>query len=358
MYLYGGCASGFGPCPLGDLWEFDLASNRWREIRPAAGQSAPAPRQHYGFGYDSRRERLVLFGGNGAGDRNDTWTFDPATEKWAEVQPANPPEPRSRHEGTYISLLDATLFFGGQSSSKVAELIALEPGVASPAPEILSQGVRNSFSGAQGPISPGELRSIYGSNLGLPEGISAQFDLSGRLPVELGGASVLVNGVAAPLLFVRADQINFQVPYEISTSQVQIQVAVNGTLSAAQTLSVSPTAPALHQSIFNQNGSLNTTANPSASGGVVTFFATGTGVTTPPSRTGERAPASLPPPAANLQLMIGGRPAETLFVGSAPGTAGVIQINARVPEGLNGAVPVILMAGDRASSPVILTVDR
>ena len=31
MYLYGGCASGAGPCPLGDLWSFDLGSNRWTE---------------------------------------------------------------------------------------------------------------------------------------------------------------------------------------------------------------------------------------------------------------------------------------------------------------------------------------
>lgn len=31
MLLYGGCASGFGPCPLGDLWSFDLTTQRWTE---------------------------------------------------------------------------------------------------------------------------------------------------------------------------------------------------------------------------------------------------------------------------------------------------------------------------------------
>jgi len=28
MLLYGGCSSGFGPCPQGDLWSFDLAKNQ------------------------------------------------------------------------------------------------------------------------------------------------------------------------------------------------------------------------------------------------------------------------------------------------------------------------------------------
>ena len=33
MLLYGGCSSGFGPCPQGDLWSFDLKSERWTELK-------------------------------------------------------------------------------------------------------------------------------------------------------------------------------------------------------------------------------------------------------------------------------------------------------------------------------------
>lgn len=43
-YLFGGCSSGFGPCPQGDLWAFDAASDRWTQIT-SAGES-PGPRQN------------------------------------------------------------------------------------------------------------------------------------------------------------------------------------------------------------------------------------------------------------------------------------------------------------------------
>jgi hypothetical protein len=79
MYLFGGCASGFGPCPLGDLWSFDLVSNRWTERTGVAG---PTPRQHYGIAFDSVRRRLLLFGGDGGGKRNDTWAYDPLSSVW------------------------------------------------------------------------------------------------------------------------------------------------------------------------------------------------------------------------------------------------------------------------------------
>jgi hypothetical protein len=59
MYLYGGCSSGFGPCPQGDLWSFDLALNRWTERTP---QSSPPPREHYGMAFDDVRGKLLVFG--------------------------------------------------------------------------------------------------------------------------------------------------------------------------------------------------------------------------------------------------------------------------------------------------------
>ena len=34
MLLFGGCSSGFGPCPQGDLWSLDVGGKTWREVKP------------------------------------------------------------------------------------------------------------------------------------------------------------------------------------------------------------------------------------------------------------------------------------------------------------------------------------
>ncbi|MGH2593211.1 MAG: Kelch repeat-containing protein, partial [Anaerolineae bacterium] len=36
MILFGGCSSGFGPCPQGDLWSLNVGGKDWNEVSPAA----------------------------------------------------------------------------------------------------------------------------------------------------------------------------------------------------------------------------------------------------------------------------------------------------------------------------------
>ena len=54
------------------------------------------------------------------------------------------------------------------------------------------------------------------------------------------------------------------------------------------------------------------------------------------------------------QIAIGGRPAEILYFGKAPGFPGVNQIYVRVPNGVTpgGSVPVRMMYLSRASNAV------
>ncbi|MBM3784081.1 MAG: hypothetical protein FJW30_06950 [Acidobacteria bacterium] len=322
MLLFGGCASGFGPCPLGDLWSLDLRTNRWTELRSTP---SPSGRQHYGIAFDERRRKLILFGGSGARLFNDTWEFDPATSRWTEQTIADPPAARLRVQGAYAPQLETVFFFGGtKNAQKTSDLLALR--AARPP-------VANAFSQALGPLAPGQLATFYGENLGPAEGLSAALDSNGRLPREVAGTSIQISGQAAPILFANNRQINFQIPYELPSGSAELFIRAQGRTLAPVPISIAATAPGLHGVAYK-------TAN------VVTLFATGAGQTNPPAVTGTLANAPYPPPSEPLIVTIGGQRAEVLFAGLAPGTAGVLQINARLPENFSGpALPITLRIG-------------
>lgn len=184
MFLYGGCASGLGPCPLGDLWRFDFRSGQWKEM---PGSVAPQPRQYYGFAFDDARRRLILHGGSGATVFNDTWEFDPVAQTWTQLNIANPPAARHRLQGLYAPApADSVFFFGGtKSGSKTADLLSLAP--ARPA-------IVNAFSQAAGPFAPGTMVSIYGANLPANPALTA----AGRAAAVLFSSPAQINARLSP----------------------------------------------------------------------------------------------------------------------------------------------------------------
>lgn len=67
----------------------------WERVSPAPGSPMPLARRDAAFEFDANRNRLVLFGGTtSAGDTNDCWVFDLATQVWTELTPANAPDAR------------------------------------------------------------------------------------------------------------------------------------------------------------------------------------------------------------------------------------------------------------------------
>ncbi len=348
MYLYGGCSSGFGPCPQGDLWAFDLNKNTWTE---RTGRVNPPPREHYGMAFDSLRKRIILFGGRGQGLLDDTWEYDPGQGSWEQKTPAGTrPSARERHETSFANDKGTAFFFGGTTSSGLTnELWMLGPA------GISLNGFANAFSGETGAVAPGEIVSVFGSGLGPAEGLSLGFDpATQQLPVSKSGVTATWNGIAAPLYFLRADQLNMQVPYELENSrEANLVITVNGQSNAALTIPVSATRPGLLPKIWNQDGSLNLVENPESTGRIIVLYATGQGATIPASRTGAAASNPFPKPAAPVSVLIGGFSAEILFRGQAPGTAGVMQINTRIPEQVasGAAVPIVLTIGTAESQP-------
>ena len=105
--------------------------------------------------------------------------------------------------------------------------------------------------------------------------------------------------------------------------------------------------------ILNQDGTVNGVQNGARPGTIVSLFATGEGQTIPGGSAGSVVPATaLARPLLPVTVSIGGRQAEVLYAGSAPGQpAGLMQVNARIPQGLapGTAVPVSVAVGTVSS---------
>lgn len=212
-----------------------------------------------------------------------------------------------------------------------------------------------------GPLAPGELVTIFGSNLGPEPAAGLQLDASGFVSTQLAQTQVLFDGIPAPLLYAGSGQVSAVVPYAVAgRDSTQLVVTNGGQASAALTLSVTASAPGLFTldstgqgAVLNQDGSVNGGANPAARGSIITLYATGAGQTNPAGIDGLLAGTVLPVPMLPVAVNIGGQAAQVLYAGAAPGlVAGVMQVNVRLPDGVSsGAAPVILQVGAASSQP-------
>jgi uncharacterized protein (TIGR03437 family) len=226
-----------------------------------------------------------------------------------------------------------------------------------PAPVILA-AIVNAAGYSQGPVSPGEIVTMTGSNIGPFSLTQAAIDpATGRIATVLAGARVLFDGVPAPLVYVSTTQVSAVVPYEITGKPItSVQAEFNGQTSAALPVPIVATTPALFSAdasgrgqgaILNADGSYNSASNPAHPGDTVVLFGTGAGQTIPPGISGQIADTSLPKPALPISVTIGGMPVELSYYGAAPALiAGLFQINAQVPPGIPpGDQPVIVTVG-------------
>jgi uncharacterized protein (TIGR03437 family) len=223
--------------------------------------------------------------------------------------------------------------------------------------------VLNSASFVNGPVAPGEIITIFGSGLGPNAGASYQLNPGSKsIPNAIAGVQVLFDGQPAPMIYASPSQINVIVPYEVSGQpSTQMQVQYLGFPSSPVSLDVVPTAPALFTldgsgsgqgAILNQDTSANNVSNPAAKGSVVVLWGTGEGQTVPLGVDGKLSGPPLPKPAVQVSVTIGGLPAVIQYAGEAPGLpAGVLQVNAVVPDGVaSGAQPVVVRIGAAQSS--------
>jgi len=204
--------------------------------------------------------------------------------------------------------------------------------------------------------------SIFGTGIGPVTPAGGALDPNGLLSTALAATRVLFNGTPAPLYYAQDRQINAQAPYEIAgAATADVEVFFQGVSHGKATITVAASAPGIFTvsagtglaAALNQDGSLNSASAPARQASIVTLYATGEGLTYPAGSDGKLAAAPFPMPVLPVMLTVGGYPAQILFAGEAPGYAGLLQINARVPGGFapTGNVAVVLSVGAASSQP-------
>jgi uncharacterized protein (TIGR03437 family) len=221
-----------------------------------------------------------------------------------------------------------------------------------------------------GPIAPGELITIQGSNLGPATPLSFSVGTGNTVSSTLGGVQVMFDSNAGTPIYVSATQINVIVPWEVAgRAQTDITVLYNGSTSTGVKYNVVNATPAFYTlnstgagqaSALNSNYSINGPAagvvvggntiptTPAAAGSEIAIYGTGGGVTNPGGTDGTVTPITQLYPllnASSVTATIGGQPATVYFVGAAPGeVTGVFQVNLQVPTGVSGnALPVAII---------------
>jgi uncharacterized protein (TIGR03437 family) len=259
---------------------------------------------------------------------------------------------------------------------------AIQPVTVANVPTIF--GVFSAASYASATLSPGELVTMFGSNIGPP--IPATMSIvAGYVSSTLGTETVTIGGVSAPILYVSTNQVTAQVPYEVGVGAGQQVVVTNGANPPATALvTISATAPG----IFTADGSgegeaaavntgatsglvtINSTTSPANIGDTVSLFLTGEGnynlvPLSGATNTGYIIPPTLTPLPQMSPLPtvhIGGVDASPgiSYAGVVPGSIiGVLQINVVVPLGsaTGQTVPVtVTIGGVSAQANVTLNI--
>lgn len=301
----------------------------------------------------------------------------PAGSNWLSVSPAGGTapaplavsvDPAGLNPGPYTS----SIVVSGTGSATGQTVVTVTLQVTAPLPTITRVG--NAASYASGTIAPGEMVTIFGTGLG-PAHFTAglTLDANGKVVNNLGGVQVLVNGIAAPLIYVTESQLAAVAPYALAgRNSALVQVAWGGQTSNGITLPVAAAAPGIftayasgagHGAIANADYTPNSAKAPADPGSIVILYLTGEGQTIPGGIDGKvtvatATPPYVPQPVLPVTVTIDGEPAAVAFYGEAPGiVAGVMQVNIAIPaDARSGELPVIVRVGDAETPPVTVSV--
>ncbi|MDP8979398.1 MAG: putative Ig domain-containing protein [Acidobacteriota bacterium] len=232
------------------------------------------------------------------------------------------------------------------------------------APVLPRNGTVNAFfRQALGPLAPGLVVEIYGSDMAGVTKVPGVVPL----PTLIQGTAVFLGRNQAPLYFVSPGQLDVEVPAELNQpAQATVVVSANGALTVPVTVTLNPLSPgiaAFHpdEHIIAQHAdfSLIDAAHPAKPNEIILMYLVGLGETSPKVASGQPAPGV--EPLARVTevptVTVDGATAKLFFFGQTPGAVGLYQINFQVPSNAKtGDLNVIVMQGTATANVVKLPV--
>ena len=243
-----------------------------------------------------------------------------------------------------------------------------------PLPVAQASSVLNAFGFDKVPaatVAPNTAFSLFGSFLSF-DTAQATALVNGALPKVLAGTGVAVSGVCAPLYYVSPTQINGLMPQVSPGNPQRVDVRVyrsvpgsdclQGTATAATEVKLSEASPAILAggtgtgraiAYHGTDSTLVTEGSPGARGEIVTLFGTGLGAVSGALEIGRPA-ATVAAVTGVVEVSIGGvdLPRDHIcYAGLTPGTAGLYQLNVRIPAEVQPATeaPVVVRVGGVAA---------
>jgi uncharacterized protein (TIGR03437 family) len=222
--------------------------------------------------------------------------------------------------GITVDLAGGAVYVADSGNNRVRRLSPAPAGVTEAPPPSFT--VVNAATLTAGPVAACSLVSIFGAGVGAAD------------------SQILFDGGAATIVTTGLNQVSVQVPCALeglSSTHLEIR-APAGSLGKLN-LALAHAAPGVFAQgggtgsavASNEDGSVNSTANPALSDSVVTLYATGIGQ-------GDAVSVIIGPVAANV-----------LFSGDAPGMIGMTQINVRIPSAAGGDRKILVLSGLVAS---------
>ncbi len=371
-----------------NLYLADIGNRRIRQVQPAVSPAIALSSTSLTFklaatGSTATTQTFVV-SNSGQGTLN--WAAAATTTSggaWLSVSPASgntlagqagttvtvTASPSGLAAGDYYGLIQVSSPNAASQLQMVTVRFTIQTAGEDP-PQITAGGIVSAASYA-GPVAPGTLVAIFGSNFTDPGNVLLANALP--WPSQLGGTSVAIAGVTAPVFVVTPGQINAMLPFDLAVNtDLPIIVTRNNAISAPQSVSMVSALP----SVFTQNqsgqglgaiiilhpdGSWNMagSGNSATAGDTLEIYCTGLGDTNP------RAVAGFPATASPLlwaidtvTLAVGGVNVPVSYYGLVPGLAGLFQVNATLPTGIapSPQSPVVLSQGSSVGATVTIPI--